>query len=579
MSSKSPHSPAFEYRPQSSHTSSTSSILFSTAKPPHVSSKAAKTLGFDFGLPETQTPQIPPSPTSTVYEMIDSPIVPDFLVEDEAATVDLVRNHLRRPSTAHTQAPAPNYHEAQYPPLRRLDNPNNSRAKKTETVFQVDDAERDSLWDDNSSVFAYYGELLSGDGVDEVERIIMGEEWVQTRQQGQQIKAAQKSGYPYPISPKKPTFGGAGDPRASLFDSFPPTNAPLNIKTHVTILQSPTTTSFPNGTLKPRKSNESIRLSLIPYNTAHPIQYRSGGALGTGYEASIVHEAPKESSMPAKRSRQNSRGNSPPSQPRSGEREPVALSTDPRYITPDLHSTAVFPNTPPSSVPSNQNGPTKQAHAPQPPDRSLTPPHSNTERKRPTEDVMKALKDRIISEPQLISMTATVPTVPIIRMKEETVEQLRNENRKTRSNSNRVPPDRKPRRAMLDDEMDDVQSSPGPYTRRKGNSPPAVATRRQTRRRETTAGSVLFDQQLRDRAPSPPSSKLLPGPEYSTRLPSPHLINDNPYQPVVQHHTRHRRKVSRQDIDPVMTHSSPAILNQWNGHPKRRMEGAIDPAW
>src|SRR5204863_6290829 len=65
LSSKSPHSPAFEYRSQSSHTSATSSILLSTAKPPHANSKAAKTLGFDFGLPETQAPQIPPSPTST----------------------------------------------------------------------------------------------------------------------------------------------------------------------------------------------------------------------------------------------------------------------------------------------------------------------------------------------------------------------------------------------------------------------------------------------------------------------------------------------------------------------------------
>ena len=577
MSSKSPHSPAFEYRPQSSHTSATSSILFSTAKPPHVSSKAAKTLGFDFGLPETQNPQMPPSPTSTVYEMIDSPTVPDFLLtEDEPATVDLVRNHLRRPSTAHTQAPAPNYHEAQYPSLRRLDNPNSSRGKKTETVFQVDDAEGDSLfWDDNSSVFAYYGELLSGDGVDEVERVIMGEEWVQTRQQGQQIKAAQKSGYPYPISPKSPKFKER-DPRGSLFDSLPPTQTPLNIKTHVTILPSPTASSFPNSTLNPRKSNDSIRLSLIPHNIAHPIQYQSGGALGAGYEASIVHETTKESPT---QSRQNSRGNSPPSQSRSGKREPVVLSTDPRYITPELHSTTVFPNTPPLSISPNQNGPAKQAHVPQPPSQSITPPPSNGERKRPTENVMKALKERIISEPQLISMTATVPTVPIIRMKEEKVEQLRNENRKTRSNSNRVPPDRKPRRAMLDDEPDDIQSpSPGPYTRRKGNSPPAVATRRQTRRRETTAGSVLFDTQMRDRATSPSSSKLVAGPEYSIAVPSPHLIGDSPYQPV-QHHTRHRRKVSRQDIDPVMTHSSPAILNQWDGHPKRRMKSATDPAW
>ena len=204
---------------------------------------------------------------------------------------------------------------------------------------------------------------------------------------------------------------------------------------------------------------------------------------------------------------------------------------------------------------------------------------------------MKALKDRIISEPQLISMTATVPTVPIIRMEDEKVEKLRNEHRKTRMNSGR-----KPRRAMLEDETDDIRaSSPvatfdrrshsgaGAYTRQKRGSPPAVATRGESRRRETTAGSVLFDEQLRDRAKSPPSSRLQAGPDYQVQLPSPHRIPENPYQPIfepyVESRSRHRRKVSRQDIDPVMTHSSPAIMNQWDGHPKRRMEDAIDPAW
>jgi hypothetical protein len=56
-------------------------------------------------------------------------------------------------------------------------------------------------------------------------------------------------------------------------------------------------------------------------------------------------------------------------------------------------------------------------------------------------------------------------------------------------------------------------------------------------------------------------------------------MEDTPYQYVAQQKPRHRRKVSRQDIDPTTTLSSPPALNQWDGHPKRRMEGAIDPAW
>ena len=83
---------------------------------------------------------------------------------------------------------------------------------------------------------------------------------------------------------------------------------------------------------------------------------------------------------------------------------------------------------------------------------------------------------------------------------------------------------------------------------------------------------------MRERAPSP-NSNLVAGPEYITQLPSPHMMEESPYQYVAQQKPRHRRKVSRQDIDPATTLSSPAVMNQWDGHPKRRMEGAIDPAW
>jgi hypothetical protein len=90
----------------------------------------------------------------------------------------------------------------------------------------------------------------------------------------------------------------------------------------------------------------------------------------------------------------------------------------------------------------------------------------------------------------------------------------------------------------------------------------------------------LYDEHLRNRAPpSPSSSKFRAGPEYTIHVPSPHQMQDNPYQPIPQHSSRHRRKVSRQDIDPMMTHSSPAVLNQWDCYPKRRMEGPIDPYW
>ena len=59
-----------------------------------VNLKTAKALGFDFGLPESNSVPVPPSPTSTVYEVVDSPTVPDYiLAEDEPPIFDVVRNH------------------------------------------------------------------------------------------------------------------------------------------------------------------------------------------------------------------------------------------------------------------------------------------------------------------------------------------------------------------------------------------------------------------------------------------------------------------------------------------------------
>lgn len=411
MSSKSPHSPAFEYQPQSSHTSATSSILFSTTKPPppQINSKAAKTLGFDFGLPEPQTlPVQPPSPTSTVYEVIDSPIVPEFL-DDEHSTIDVIRDHLRRPDTSHTLAPAPNYHEAQYRPLQRK----NSRAKKTETVFQVDDGDRESMfWNDNSSVFDFYGDLLDDDGVEEMERVIMGEEWVQTRHTGQQPSKTANTNTPksqntYPHPPKSPKFAnppkspkypnsprspnpylnpprspahpnppkspitrGPKNPRESLFDDLPPSRAPLNVRTNVTILKSPTVSPLRNRPVRNRDSDESMIVSSTPFKTARPIQYESGGVLGLGYESGVIDQ---NSNSPTERSRQGSTDQFPRSQSSHDGRNPASgpISTDPRYITPELHSTSVFPYTPPPSVSPNQSGFTSQPYVP---DRSLTPP-------------------------------------------------------------------------------------------------------------------------------------------------------------------------------------------------------------
>ena len=127
-------------------------------------------------------PQAPPSPTSTVYEVIDSPTVPDYLLaEDDTTTVDLVRDVLRRPPTAQTQAPPPNFHEAQYPTLRRKRSKDSWRTN-TETIFKVDDGDNDSLFWDENGVFAYYGQNgnVNGNGIDEEEQLVMGEQWVRT---------------------------------------------------------------------------------------------------------------------------------------------------------------------------------------------------------------------------------------------------------------------------------------------------------------------------------------------------------------------------------------------------------------
>lgn len=586
ISSKSPHSPGFEYHPPSSHTSATSSIIFSSPRPPQASSKAANVLGFDFGLAESSktAPQAPPSPTSTVYEVIDSPTVPDYLLaEDETTTVDLVRDHLRRPPTAQTQAPPPSFHEAEahYPTLRRKRSKDSWRTN-TETIFKVDDGDNDSLFWDENGVFAYYGQ--NGNGIDEEEQLVMGEQWVRTLHMGEQSSKAPPKSPKSPKSSRPPKSPKPGNghyrnsngaktaaiaklhrpARQSLFDDMHPTTAALNVKTNVTILKSSETFPSKSDPVTARGGRDSPLQSLNPYKVAHSVEYQSA----VGYEGHTANEI----SSPKQVRQRSSSERSAHSQSPPENKKPI--NTDVKYITPEMPSMSIFPNTPPPSVSPSQSAFAKP-HVPLIPDQSMTPP-SNTERKPPTASVMKALRERSISAPTLQHMTATVPTIPIVRMGDDKLEKIRNERRKTRRG--RSPPERRPRKAMLEDEPDDIgAASPGPFTRRK-TSPPAVATRGEPRRRETTAGSVLFDESLRDRAPSP-SANLFVGHEYSAQLPSPHLMGDNPYQPVAQQQSRHRRKVSRQDIDPVTTHSSPAILNQWDGHPKRRMNGAIDPGW
>jgi hypothetical protein len=587
MSSKSPHSPAFEYRPSSSHTSSTSSILFSTSKPPPINAKAANVLGFDFGLPESQSSQIPPSPTSTVYEVIDSPTVPDFLLaEDGSATVDLVRNHLRRPSHDHADA-SPNLRDPHHSSELRK-NSNDTSRNRLEAGHKVEDLDRDSLfWDDSSGVFGYYGNNEDADPDEQLSRSIIGD-----------LNAAKR------VSPKSPKAQ-----RQSLFDSLPPVKPQLNVATNVTVLRSPSPTPPNKSPLRARGNSNAATSMSSPIKSAYSTDMEAihSSDVGHGYDAPIkeyyhadntvrkdeLHPLPRKSSR---------RGSSPEGPPRSRSRSnstvtgrnPVIISpisTDSRFITPEMPSSAVFPHTPPPSVSPSQNGFTVHQLPPVSvvPDQSLTPPPTTSDRKAPTENVIKALKDKNISEPQFISMTAAIPTIPIIRMGDDKLEQLRNERRKATRATGKSPSLRnKPRKAMLEDEIDtgdttiDVATraaSPGPFTRRKA-SPPGIATRTLSRRRrETTAGSVLFDEDMRERAPSP-NSNLVAGPEYITQLPSPHMMEESPYQYVAQQQKpRHRRKVSRQDIDPATTLSSPAVMNQWDGHPKRRMEGAIDPAW
>ena len=416
----------------------------------------------------------------------------------------------------------------------------------------------------------------------------MGEQWVRTLHMGEQSSRAPPKSPKSPKSSKPPrsprsanglshTSNGSRSTiakttraprRQSLFDELPPSTAALNVKTNVTILKSPDTFApkpVVSNTETARVGAGSPILSSNPYKVSHSAEYQSA----VGYEGYTANGVSSQ-----KQSRQGSSSDhSVRSQTSPENRKPI--NTDARYITPEMPSMSIFPSTPPPSVSPSQSAFAKP-QAPFIPDQSMTPP-SNTERKPPTANVLKALRDRSISEPTLQHMTATVPTIPIVRMGGDKLEQIRNERRKTRRG--RSPSERRPqRKAMLEDEPDDIgAAAPGPFTRRK-TSPPAVATRGEPRRRETTAGSVLFDETLRDRGPSP-SSNLFVGQEYTTRLPSPHLINDNPYQPVGQQQSRHRRKVSRQDVDPVTTHSSPAILNQWDGHPKRRMNGVVDPAW
>jgi hypothetical protein len=107
------------------------------------------------------------------------------------------------------------------------------------------------------------------------------------------------------------------------------------------------------------------------------------------------------------------------------------------------------------------------------------------------------------------------------------------------------------------------------------------------RRRETTAGSVLFDAHLRSDVAMDMGTQLLAGPEYRPGdLPSPHRMDDNPYQRALSvggaglpQPPRHRRKVSRTEVDPAVTLSSPPVLNEWNDRRNRPRNAAVDPAW
>jgi hypothetical protein len=447
----------------------------------------------------------------------------------------------------------------------------------------------------------------------------MGESWVQGREVGDQIsKAAQRpptSGSTRPLVPKLNTKS-VPDLRQSIFNDLPPKPAPMNVATNITVLTSPTLDADEQfmGLFSPSTSRPSI-------SSANIAAFQSGTlvATGNGYESDKVIQdttvgldgkkasklrksssgRPRSSSVTSSRSRSSSNNSSNNSS--QNQRRPIPpISTDPKYITPEMRSTAVFPNTPPASVSPATKGFPKPP--PRLPDASLTPPQART---APTKNVIKALKDRNISEPTLLNMTATVPTVPIIRMGDDKLDKLRSDRRKT----SRTKSSRKARRAMLDDDQeDDVQPTSPVFNRRKTSTPVEPLA---PRRRETTAGSVIFDDLLRDGVPPkgerpPTSAQFRAGPEYSVGLPPPHQMGDTSYHPS-QQKPRHRRKVSRQEADPQATLSSPAIMNQWDGfperrmdgrrmdgdrrmeperrmdaaafHPKRRMDGAVDPAW
>ena len=600
LSSKSLHSPGFDYRPASSHTSSTSSILFSSAKtsqtPPVVSKP--NPLGFDFGLDTHDPSPVPPSPTSTVYEVIDSPTVPDFLIADDGTpTVDLVRNHLRRPDTSHNGSV---YLDT--PP------PQKTRFSKESWRNQLDVEDRDSVnWDGDSGVLSYYGQDDEKD---------TKEQWK-----------------PRARSPTQRKESLPKTTRQSLFDDLPPASTPLNIKTNVTIVKGPT--SSPVSTRRSRANSytsshsrtsnhmsRSMELPTAPptafsaiYETVEPLNVNIREKpddipfpLPADNETEdIPFPLPPNNSVPTKSPRQSRRRSysitpvqrtssntgkhsitsaSPelrriPSQPsitsdrdrRTSEtmRSPISppQTTDPRYITPELPSTAIFPHTQPPTISPVQNS----IYVLPKPEPVLTPPPSSTttERKAPAESVIRALKDRNISDPTFISMTATVPTIPIIKMDEEKVIQLRQARKDTRKGTVTSPKRGDP------DEMERIASPVQGYTRRK-TSQPAIATRTPSGRRpETTAGSVLFDDELRDQSGG---SQFRAGPEYTPNiaLPSPHLMDDNPYQRGMK--PRHRRKVSRSDVDPAVTLSSPPALKTWDiNPPRRRVDAAVDPLW
>lgn len=523
--------------------------------------------------------------------------MPDFLLaEDESTTVDLVRNHLRRPSTSHTNA-ALNLSDSHPSDNGGFKNSWNNLDIPYGHDKELGGRESD-LWDEESGVFAYYEQRSSnGDGSD-------------SQQQTANIPSkVADSTNAYSVDPYTTTTVNVApaspkNRRGSFLTDLPPSKTPLNVVTNVTVLKSPATFTSPTTRAGIRYSDDSIQTSPVQRMPSGDYPYVSHVSSTDPSEDKVTLHRRNTSRIVDEVMKTNSRKNSTTQRPqqelsfsetgftRSRSNSHVqnttssAVTADRNFITPEMRSAAVFPNTPPPSVSPNYAVATTNLSPLGAPDQSLTPPN-DIERKPPTETVIRALKDRIISEPQFISMTASVPTVPIIRMPEDRLEQIRNERRKTTRTNNKSSSVRRPRKPMLDDEVEQgaQPSSPSAFTRGNG-SPPGVATRQPSpprqpgrgnspRRRETTAGSVLFDEELRDRGP------FLAGPEYAAQATSGGKMPDFSSQHSTKDSSRprHRRKVSRQDIDPAATLSSPAIMNQWDGHPKRRMNGAIDPAW